>query len=44
MQNAMKTDFSWEYSAKEYVRLYERAISFKSKKAYKSRSIEAALF
>ena len=44
MQNAMKTDFSWEYSAKEYVRLYERAISFITKKASKSRDIEASIF
>lgn len=30
--NAMEAEFSWEYSAKEYERLYERAISFKNKK------------
>ncbi|MBD3365726.1 glycosyltransferase [candidate division WWE3 bacterium] len=30
-KNAMKADFSWEYSAKEYEKLYERAISFKHK-------------
>jgi starch synthase len=29
--NAMHTDFSWEYSAKEYERLYGRAISFRAK-------------
>ena len=29
--NAMRADFSWEFSAKEYEKLYERSIAFKSK-------------
>ena len=31
--NGMKSDFSWLYSAKEYDRLYRRALSFKAKLA-----------
>lgn len=30
-KNALKADFSWEYSAKEYEKLYEIALDFKSK-------------
>lgn len=28
MKRAMKADFSWEFSAKQYLKLYEKAISF----------------
>lgn len=31
-ENAMKKDFSWSYSAKEYIRLYELALTFRSNK------------
>ncbi|MFO8240432.1 MAG: glycogen/starch synthase [Dissulfuribacterales bacterium] len=30
-KNAMESDYSWEYSAKEYEKLYERAMDFKIK-------------
>ncbi|EKD99777.1 MAG: hypothetical protein ACD_22C00176G0003 [uncultured bacterium] len=41
--NGMKADFSWEYSAKEYERLYERAVSFKNKKPQNLKAIEGIL-
>ncbi len=31
VQNAMKSDFSWDYSAREYERLYERALNLQNK-------------
>lgn len=34
-KNAMRKDFSWEYSAKEYEKLYEKTIAFKNKKIHK---------
>jgi len=37
-KNALKADFSWKYSAKEYEKLYEIALSFKSKGAKTVRS------
>ena len=30
--NAMKSDYSWEFSAKEYEKLYSRALLFKNKR------------
>jgi len=41
--NAMKADFSWEYSAKEYEKLYERAVAFKNKKHYNEKGIAMLL-
>ncbi len=38
MTNGMKSDFSWEYSAKEYQRLYQKSISFKKRRTNKSGS------
>jgi len=32
MKRAMRADFSWKVSAKKYLKLYERAISFSSEK------------
>ena len=43
-KNGMRTDFSWEHSAKEYEKLYGRAISFKNKKYPKPKNIEAMLY
>ncbi len=43
IHNAMKSDFSWQYSAKEYDKLYERAKSFKNKKHHNSKLMEAVL-
>lgn len=37
--NGMKSDFSWLYSAKEYDRLYQRALSFKEKQDVKLKTI-----
>lgn len=37
--NAMKSDFSWLYSAKEYDRLYQRAVSFKEKQDVKQKTM-----
>ena len=31
MTNCMKADFSWEFSAREYERLYQKSISFNSR-------------
>ena len=36
-KNAMRSDFSWEYSAKEYAKLYERALTFKTKSSVRER-------
>lgn len=41
--NAMKVDFSWEYSAKEYEKLYERAEGLKAKKQDDSKLVDAIL-
>ena len=41
--NAMKSDYSWEFSAKEYEKLYSRALLFKNKRYKKPKSIEAAI-
>jgi len=41
--NAMKMDYSWEYSAREYVKLYERAIGFRTKKNPRDKSLEYIL-
>lgn len=43
-KNAMLTDFSWEHSAKEYERLYERALLFKTKKYPKTKQIETMFY
>lgn len=40
IKNAMESDYSWEFSAKEYVKLYNTAISFKNKKDVRSKTIE----
>ena len=42
-KNAMKMDYSWEYSAREYIKLYERAIGFKTKKNPRDKSLEYIL-
>lgn len=39
----MKMDYSWEYSAREYIKLYERAIGFKTKKNPRDKSLEYIL-
>jgi starch synthase len=36
-KNAMKQDFSWTYSAKEYLKLYERAANFRKRPVRKRR-------
>jgi starch synthase len=38
-QNAMVQDYSWNYSALEYVKLYDKAFHFKSKKNPTDRSL-----
>jgi starch synthase len=43
-RNAMKSDYSWEYSAKEYEKLYERAITFKSKDNPHMHTVEDLIF
>jgi starch synthase len=43
VKNAMKADFSWQYSAKEYEKLYERALSFKNKKQQNQKMLEAIM-
>lgn len=40
IKNAMKSDYSWEYSATEYIRLYNKGISFKNKKNVREKTIE----
>jgi starch synthase len=40
IKNAMKSDYSWEFSAREYIKLYNTAISFKNKKDTRSKTIE----
>jgi starch synthase len=43
-ENAMKSDYSWKYSAKEYEKLYERAISFKEKDNPHVHKVEEQIF
>jgi len=40
IKNAMKSDYSWEYSAKEYIKLYNKAISFKNRDEVREKTIE----
>lgn len=40
VKNAMESDFSWSFSAAEYLKLYNTAISFKHKKNVVEKSIE----
>jgi starch synthase len=39
VKNAMRADFSWEFSAQEYEKLYEVATSFQSKKGQVPKSV-----
>lgn len=39
-KNAMESDYSWTFSAKEYIKLYNKAISFKNKKDIREKTIE----
>ena len=39
-KNAMKSDYSWKYSASEYVKLYNKGISFSTKKEVREKTIE----
>jgi starch synthase len=41
--NAMGSDFSWDFSAKEYERLYRNAISFKNKPQPKLQAIKSVM-
>ena len=43
-KNAMRSDYSWKHSAKEYVRLYERAMTFKSKDDQHMHRVEDLIF
>ncbi|MFA6982043.1 MAG: glycogen/starch synthase [Patescibacteria group bacterium] len=43
VNNAMSSDYSWEFSSKEYEKLYVRAISFKDKKNPREKSVEDAI-
>lgn len=43
MTNAMKADFSWEYSAREYERLYQKSISFKHRKSLEPADIDSQI-
>ena len=38
--NAMKSDYSWAFSAKEYIKLYNTAISFLNKRDIRVKTIE----
>ena len=38
--NAMKSDYSWRYSAGEYIKLYTKALTFKDNKHVKDKTIE----
>ncbi len=42
--NAMESDYSWKHSAKEYEKLYDRAISFKHKEDTHTHKIEDQFF
>jgi len=42
-QNAMKSDYSWEFSAREYIKLYERSFMLKNKKNPQEIAIENLL-
>lgn len=39
-RNAMESDFSWEFSAREYIKLYNKGISFRNKKDVREKTIE----
>jgi starch synthase len=39
-KNAMQSDFSWEYSAREYVKLYEKVYAFKHNKSPREKSLD----
>ena len=43
-RNAMKSDYSWKHSAREYVKLYERAISFKNRDDQHMHRVEDSIF
>jgi starch synthase len=43
-RNAMESDFSWGHSAREYEKLYDRAISFKNKENPHIRKVEDRFF
>lgn len=43
-RNAMRSDYSWKHSALEYVKLYERAISFKNKDDQHMHQVEDLIF
>lgn len=43
-RNAMKCDFSWKHAAEEYVKLYDRAISFKNKENPHVHKVEDQIF
>jgi starch synthase len=43
-RNAMKCDFSWKHSAGEYIKLYDRAISFKNKENPHVHKVEDQIF
>ena len=40
VRNAMKSDYSWSYSAKEYIKLYNKGISFKNNKEVREKTVE----
>lgn len=39
-KNAMVSDYSWDFSVKEYIRLYNTALAFKNKKDARNKTIE----
>lgn len=43
-KNAMRCDFSWHHSAEEYIKLYDRAISFKNKENPHVHKVEDQIF
>lgn len=43
-KNAMKSDYSWGHSAKEYEKLYERALTFKTKDNPHEHRVEDLIF
>jgi len=43
-KNAMRSDYSWKHSAKEYVKLYDKAISFKNKDDQHMHRVEDLIF
>lgn len=40
VKNAMKSDYSWEFSAKEYIKLYNKGITFKNRSEVREKTIE----